>query len=75
MMRSALTEISAKLAINDVRDAQVTDVVEDGAGGFVRALRVFGEPNASAGPALILEVQIQSGTKTDLDITTPTLSF
>ena len=75
MMRSALTEISTKLAITDVRDVQVTDVVEDGTGGFVRALRVFGEPNASAGPALILEVQIQSGTKTDLDITTPTLSF
>lgn len=75
MMRSALTEISTKLAITDVRDVQVTDVVEDGTGGFVRALRIFGEPNTSAGPALILEVQIQSGTKTDLDITTPTLSF
>ena len=74
-MRSALTEISAKLAITDVRDVQVGEVVEDGAGGFVRALRVFGEPSASAGPKLILEVQIQSGTKTDLDITTPTLNF
>ena len=74
-MRSALTQASSKLGITDVRDVQVTDVVEDGAGGFVRAIRVFGEPEGSAGPALILEVQIQSDTKTDLDITTPTLSF
>ena len=74
-MRSALTEMSTKLGITDVRDVQVGEVVDDGAGGFVRAIRVFGEPAASAGPALILEVQIQSDTKTDLDITTPTLSF
>jgi len=58
-----------------VRDVQVGEVVDDGVGGFVRAIRVFGEPTASAGPALILEIQIQSDTKTDLDITTPTLSF
>ena len=74
-MRSAINEISAKLGVTDVRDVQVTDVVADGTGGFVRAIRVFGEPTASAGPALILEVQMQSGTKTDLDITTPTLAF
>ena len=74
-MRSALTQMSTKLGITDVRNVQVGEVVEDGAGGFVRAIRVFGEPAASAGSALILEVQIQSDTKTDLDITTPTLSF
>jgi hypothetical protein len=74
-MRSALTQMSTKLGITDVRDVQVGEVVDDGVGGFVRAIRVFGEPAASAGPALILEVQIQSDTKTDLDITTPTLSF
>jgi len=74
-MRSTLTQMSTKLGITDVRDVQVGEVVEDGAGGFVRAIRVFGEPAASAGSALILEVQIQSDTKTDLDITTPTLSF
>jgi len=74
-MRSTLTQMSTKLGITDVRDVQMGEVVEDGAGGFVRAIRVFGEPAASAGSALILEVQIQSDTKTDLDITTPTLSF
>ena len=74
-MRSVLTQISTKLGVTDVRDVQVGEVVDDGVGGFVRAIRVLGEPTASAGPALILEVQIQSDTKTDLDITTPTLSF
>jgi hypothetical protein len=74
-MRSTLTEISTKLGITDVRDVQVGEIVDDGAGGFARAIRVFGEPTASPGPALILEIQIQSDTKTDLDITTPTLSF
>lgn len=74
-MRSAVNQISSKLEITDVRDVQVTDVVDDGSGGFVRSLKFFGEPNASAGPALILEVLIQSDAKADLNITTPTLSF
>jgi hypothetical protein len=74
-MRSAVTQISTKLEITDVRDVQVTDAVDDGAGGFVRSVKFFGEPNASAGPALILEVLIQSDVKADLNITTPTLSF
>jgi hypothetical protein len=74
-MRSAITPISTRLGITDVRDVQVTETVEYGSGGFVRAIRIFGEPAGSAGPALIVELQIQSGTKTDLDITTPTLSF
>ena len=43
-MRSALTQISTKLGITDVRDVQVGEVVDDGAGGFVRAIRVFGNP-------------------------------
>jgi hypothetical protein len=74
-MRSSVIQISSKLQITDVRDVQVGDIVDDGAGGFMRAVKIFGEPSASAGPALILEVHIQSDTRTDLDITTPTLSF
>jgi hypothetical protein len=74
-MRSAIEQISARLEITDVRDVQVTDIVDDGAGGFVRAVKFLGEPIASAGPALILEVRIRSGMRADLDITTPTLAF
>lgn len=74
-MRSALTPISARLEITDVRDVQLSDIVDDGNGGFLRAVKFFGAPDASAGPTLILEVQIRSGTKTDLRITTPTLKF
>jgi hypothetical protein len=74
-MRSAVTQVSSKLQITDVRDLQVGDFIDYGAGGFMRAVKIFGEPSASAGPALILEVHIQSDTRTDLDITTPTLAF
>jgi len=74
-MRSTVTQISSRVAISEVRDVQITEVVEDGAGGYVRAVKVFGAPEASAGPALILEILIQSEAKSDLDITTPELSF
>lgn len=74
-MRSAVTQVSSKIEITDVRDVQVSDAVDDGAGGFVRSVKFFGEPSASAGPALIFEVLIQSSGKADLNFTTPTLSF
>lgn len=74
-MRSTVTQISSRVAISEVRDVQITEVVADGTGGFVRAVKVFGAPEASAGPALILEILIQSEAKSDLDITTPELSF
>lgn len=75
MANSNHTVITQKIALDQVRDVQVSDVVADGAGGFVRSVKFFGEPTASAGPALVLEVLIESETRTDLDITTPTLSF
>ena len=39
-MRSALTQMSTKLGITDVRDVQVGEVVDDGAGGFVRVIEI-----------------------------------
>lgn len=38
-MRSSVIQISSKLQITDVRDVQVGDVIDDGAGGFVRAVK------------------------------------
>ncbi|MCI5078705.1 hypothetical protein [Oricola sp.] len=74
-MRSAVNTITTKLEITQVRDVQVTDAVDDGEGGYIRAIRFLGEPSAAAGAALILEVQIRSSTEADLDIITPALSF
>lgn len=75
MAKSTITTVSQKIALDQVRDVQVSDIVADGAGGFVRSVKFFGEPSASAGPALVLEVLIQSEARADLDITTPALTF
>lgn len=74
-MRSVISTINQKIEITDVRDVLVSEAVDDGNGGFVRSIKFMGEPEASAGPAPVLEVMIQSETKTDLDITTPEMSF
>lgn len=74
-MRSVISTIHQKLEISAIRDIQVSETVADGAGGYVRSIKFMGEPEASAGLALVLEVTIQSQDKDDLDITTPELSF
>ena len=74
-MRSNITPLQSRVEISHVRDVQVSQIVDDGSGGFVRALRIFGAPEGACGPAPVLEVLIRSQTRGDLDITTPELSF
>lgn len=74
-MRSTIATTTEKIAIDKIRDVQVSDTVDDGAGGYVRAVKFFGEPVSEGGDTLVFEVTIASDTKSDLDITTPELSF
>ncbi len=74
-MRSEINPISQKVEITQVRDVEVTETVDDGEGGFLRSIKIKGEPVASSGPGQVLEIQLRSDTKSDLDITTPELSF
>ena len=75
MSQSVITKVSEKLSVTGVKDIQVTDIVDDGAGGWVRAVRFFGTPDTGTNPLLVLEVLLQSSTKTDLAITTPEIDF
>lgn len=75
MPHSSLTRISEKLEIDDVRDVQITTIVDDGENGFVRSVRFFGEPSSDNGSSLVLEVLIRSESKSDLKITTPEIDF
>lgn len=75
MAQSVLTKLSEKLSIEGVRDIEVTPIVEDGAGGFVRSIRLYGGPAAATNKVLVLEVLLQSQAKADLVVTTPELDF
>ena len=75
MLRSSMTLVSQKLEIGDVRDVDVTTIVDDGENGFVRSVRFFGEPSSDNGSSLVLEVLIRSESKSDLKITTPEIDF
>jgi len=75
MTQTAFTIITQKIALDQVRDVQVSDAVSDGEGGFVRSIKFFGEPVTESAPALVFEVLLSSDTESDLDITTPELSF
>ncbi len=75
MSQSMMSQISQKPELSDVRDVQVTEAVDDGTSGLVRAFRFYGEPSVEISQSLILEVQIKSDTITNLNITAPELDF
>jgi hypothetical protein len=75
MPQSLITQVSQKLSIGGVKDIEVTGIVDDGAGGWVRSVRFYGTPASGANKLLILEVLLQSAEKSDLAITTPEIDF
>lgn len=75
MTQSLITHLSQKLAIGGVKDIEVTGIVEDGAGGWVRSVRFYGTPASGSNKLLVLEVLLQSLVKADLAITTPEIEF
>ena len=76
MTQSVVSVIGQTALIENVAGVVITDPVDDGTGTgtFVRAIRVFGQPFGVNGPAII-EVQIKSTTKANIQIVTPTLTF
>lgn len=75
MPQSVITKVSEKLSIRDIKDIQVTEIVDDGSGGWVRSMRFFGSPATGNNPVLVLEVLLQSSTKSELFVTTPEIDF
>ena len=75
MTQSLIAHLSQKLSITAVKDIEVTGVVEDGAGGWIRSVRFYGAPASGTNKVLVLEVLLQSADKADLAITTPEIDF
>ena len=75
MTQSVITHVSQKLRIDGIKDIEVTGIVEDGAGGWIRSVRFYGSAASGTNKALVLEVLLQSAQKADLAITTPEIDF
>jgi len=75
MTQSIILQVSQKLSITGVKDIEVTDIVDDGAGGWVRLVRFYGSPAIGTNKSLVLEVLLQSAVKAELSITTPEIDF
>jgi hypothetical protein len=75
MAQSVIAQMSQKLSITGVKDIEVTGIVEDGAGGWVRSVRFYGTPVEGTNKVLVLEVLLQSAEQADLAITTPEIDF
>ncbi len=76
MTQSVLTTLAQLVEIDSVDSIVMTAPVDDGTGTgtFVRAIRIFGEPNGVNGTA-ILEIHVKSTTVGNIEIITPNLTF
>jgi hypothetical protein len=75
MPQTVVTTLSQRLILTSITDVEVTDIVDDGAGGFVRAIKVFGQGVIDTQKPLVLEIVIQSDDRTKIKITTPEIDF
>ncbi len=75
MPQSVITKVSEKVSIGGVKDVEITEIVDDGAGGWVRSVRIYGTPAVGSNKVLVVEVLLQSETKSDLAVTTPEINF
>ncbi len=75
MTQSLIAQVSQKLSISAMKDIEVTGIIEDGAGGWIRSVRFYGSPPSGTNKVLVLEVLLQSAEKADLAITTPEIDF
>lgn len=75
MTQSVISQISQKLLIENVKDVEVTEIVDDGNGGWTRAVRFYGTPRTGTSKVLTLEVMLHSTVKAELAITTPEIDF
>ncbi|OYW52249.1 MAG: hypothetical protein B7Y80_09330 [Hyphomicrobium sp. 32-62-53] len=75
MTQSVVSTVYQRVLLTSIKDVEVTDIVDDGAGGFIRSLRFFGQGAVDAQTPLVFEVLIQSENRTDLKITTPEIDF
>jgi hypothetical protein len=75
MTQSVITHVSQKLRIDGIKDVEVTDIVDDGSGGWIRSIRFYGTPAEGVNSVLVLEVLLQSPVKAELSITTPEIDF
>lgn len=75
MTQSAVSILSQRLMLTSITDVEVTDIVDDGAGGFLRGIKFFGQGFVETQKPLVLEVVIQSNDRANLKLTTPEIDF
>lgn len=72
-MSTVLTTTNQTIEIAEVTNVVVTEAIDDGEGGFVREIRIFGYQGDQF-PA-VLTARIKSANKAGIELTTPALDF
>jgi len=61
------------LAVSEVRDIQITDIVLVG-GVYTRAIRIYGEPGGTQAPPVV-ELVVSSPDRADIEVMAPERGF
>lgn len=72
-MASVLTTVTQKIAVSDVADIKVTEIVSAD-GVYTRAIRIYGAPSGTDAPP-VLEIVVSSDTQGNIKLTTPEIEY
>ena len=75
MPRSEITTLETKIEVNYVTDIVITESVDDGAGGYVREIRIIGTQDVGSAPPRSLIVRVKGATQNAINVSTPQLNF
>jgi hypothetical protein len=73
-MTTTVETIRQTIKVTEVESIEITDIVSDGDGGYVRVLRVFGTI-ADTPDVPIIELRLHAAAEDNIEITTPELNF
>ncbi|SHH05917.1 hypothetical protein [Bradyrhizobium erythrophlei] len=72
---SSISIVHQKLDIEDVRLINVSDIVQDTDGEWIRIVKFYGDPVVNGAPTAFAEIACRSANKDDLTIQAPGFKY
>ena len=73
-MTSAIATIREVVGITEVAHVDVTEIVADPAGGYVREVRIYGNPDGTDAPPVVT-LRLAAPARAALEVQTPEMAF
>ena len=73
-MTTTVTTLRHVLGVTEVAHVDVTEIVADPAGGYVREVRIYGNPDGTDAPPVVT-LRLSAPARAALEVQTPEMAF